>query len=333
MKQACQLIRKSQRVLLCGHLRADGDSLGSAIVLARALRAIGKEVHLIMPDPPDPRYQFLFERTQWSLYQGEDSLPEVDLVIVCDCSQLDRLGLMGEEVECRGFKRMMVDHHPYDPEVHFWHAAVHDTTAAATGILAFELAQELGAPVDEISSEASFVALMTDTGWLKYSNADARAFQCAASLVAGGVDADRVYRMIYQQTSAATPKGMTAALATTEYHENQTIAIGHLTPENLHAVGGELEETDDVLDILRAVQSVEVVAFLSLRGSRVKVSFRSKTWLDVNQVARQCGGGGHQRAAGATFAEGVSMEEALEVVRANLINATKLAPLSGQDED
>jgi bifunctional oligoribonuclease and PAP phosphatase NrnA len=332
MKQACQFIRESQSILLCGHLRADGDSLGSAIVLARAFRAMGKEVHLIMPDPPDPRYQFLFERTQWSLYQGEGSLPEVDLVVVCDCSQLDRLGLMGEEVERRGFRRMMVDHHPYDPEVHTWHAAVHDTTAAATGILAFELAQELGAPIDEISSEASFVALMTDTGWLKYSNADARAFQCAASLVAGGVDADRVYRMIYQQTSAATPKGMAVALATTEYHADGMIAIGHLTPQNLQASGAELEETDDVLDILRAVQSVEAVAFLSLRGNRVKVSFRSKTWLDVNQVARQCGGGGHQRAAGATFAEGVSMEEALGVIRSYLIKATKLAPLSGQAE-
>lgn len=325
MKEACQLIHASQKILLCGHLRADGDSLGSAIILARALRALGKEAHLIMPDPPDPRYQFLFERTPWTLYQGEGSLPDVDLVVVCDCSQLDRLGMMGEEVKARGIKRMVVDHHPYDPEVHRWDAAVHDVSAAATGILAFELAQELGAPVDEASSEASFVALMTDTGWLKYSNADARAFACAASLVAGGVDADRVYRMIYQQTSAATPRGMAAALATTEYHADGQIAIGYVSPQALAECQGELEETDEVLDILRAVQSVEAVAFLSPRNGRVKVSFRSKTWLDVNQAARQCGGGGHQRAAGATFDASVSMEQALEKVRQVLLAATNKA--------
>ncbi len=321
MKEASQLILQSQSILLCGHLRADGDSLGSAIILARALRALGKETHLIMPDPPDPRYQFLFERTPWTLYQGEGSLPEVDLVIVCDCSQLDRLGKMGEEIDQLGMKRMMVDHHPYDPEIHRWDAAVHDTQAAATGILAFELARQLGAPVDEVSSEASFVALMTDTGWLKYSNADARAFACAADLVAGGVDADRVYRMIYQQTSAATPRGMAAALATTEFHCQGQIAIGYVTPQALAQCNGELEETDDVLDILRAVQSVEAVAFLSPRNGRVKVSFRSKTWLDVNQAARQCGGGGHQRAAGATFESKVTMEQALATVREILMGA------------
>lgn len=330
MKQACQLIRQSNSVLLCGHLRADGDSLGSAIILARALRALGKEVHLVMPDPPDPRYQFLYQRTPWTLYQGEQSLPEVDLAIVCDCSQLDRLGKMGEEIDRRGFTRMVVDHHPYDPEVHTWHAAVHDVTAAATGILAFELASELGAPVDEVSSEASFVALMTDTGWLKYSNADARAFACAAKLVEGGVDADRVYRMIYQQTSASTPRGMAAALATTEFHCQGQIAIGYVTPQALAQCNGELEETDDVLDILRAVQSVEAVAFLSPRNGRVKVSFRSKTWLDVNLAARQCGGGGHQRAAGATFDAEVTMEQALQTVRDILIGTVEQASPSKQ---
>ncbi len=321
MKEACNLIHASEKVLLCGHLRADGDSLGSAIILARALRALGKEVHLIMPDPPDPRYQFLFERTPWALYQGQGTLPDVDLVVVCDCSQLDRLGKMGEEIEQRGFQRMMVDHHPYDPQQHLWHAAVHEVTAAATGVLAFELAGALGAPVDEVSSEASFVALMTDTGWLKYSNADARAFGCAASLVAGGVDADRVYRMIYQQTSAATPRGMAAALSTTEFHCDGKIAIGYVTPQALAQCGGELDETDDVLDILRAVQTVEAVAFLSPRNGRVKVSFRSKTWLDVNLAARQSGGGGHQRAAGATFDFDVTIEQALDKVRGVLIQA------------
>ena len=122
--------------------------------------------------------------------------------------------------------------------------------------------------------------------------------------------ADRVFRAIYQRTHEGTPRGIAAALAGTEYLADGAAVVGSVTEEELAQAGGTLVDTDDVLDILRAVGSVEVVAFLSERGGRVKVSFRSKTTVDVNLVARQCGGGGHARAAGATFPQGVSMSDA-----------------------
>jgi bifunctional oligoribonuclease and PAP phosphatase NrnA len=315
MKQAVQLVEQSSRILVAGHLRADGDSLGSAIVVARALRALGRQVHLLMPDAPDGRYQFLFEQTPWELYQGPGSLPQHDLLIVCDCSQLDRLGEMGAELATTDGPRLVIDHHPYDRNEHHWDAEVHDTRAAATGILAVAFSKALGIQVDTIALEAAFVALMTDTGWLKYSNADAIAFQAAADFVAGGVDPDRIFRMIYQQTEAGTPRGIGAALQSCQYTCDGQVAIGYVSDEILQESEGALADTDEVLDIMRAVQSVEGVAFLSERNGRIKVSFRSKTWLDVNQIARECGGGGHARAAGATFPAEMTLAQALDQVR------------------
>ncbi|MCH2101108.1 MAG: DHH family phosphoesterase [Planctomycetes bacterium] len=326
MSTSLDLIRASERIVVAGHLRADGDSLGAAIVLARGLRAMGKQVELILPDPPDSRYSFLERRTPWSIYSGKGSLPDHDLVIVCDCSQLDRLGAMGTEIEILGSKRLVVDHHPFDRAVHRWDAEYHDVTAAATGLLAVDLLRELGEEPDKIALEAAFVALMTDTGWLKYSNADARAFAAAADLVGRGVDPDSVYRDIYQQTSAGTPRGIGAALASTEYLADGKAVLGWIDGATLRTAQGELVDTDEILDILRAVQSVEVVAFLSERGGRVKVSFRSKTWLDVNQGARQIGGGGHARAAGATFPEGVSIVDAREQLSELLEAAVSAGP-------
>lgn len=325
MSTAVDLIRASERILVAGHLRADGDSLGAAIVLVRGLRAMGKQADLVLPDPPDGRYGFLERRTPWTLYGGSGSLPEHDLVIVCDCSQLNRLGAMGAEVDALGSKRLVVDHHPFDRAVHHWDAEYHDVTAAATGLLAVDLVRELGFEPDEVALEAAFVALMTDTGWLKYSNADARAFAAAADLVGRGVDPDSVYRDIYQQTSAGTPRGIGAALTNSEYLADGRAVLGWIDAASLRAAGGELIDTDEVLDILRAVQTVEVVAFLSERGGRVKVSFRSKTWIDVNQIARKVGGGGHARAAGATFADGVTIDEA----RAQLSELLEAAVAAG----
>jgi len=316
MTSALSLLQASKRVLVAGHLRADGDSLGAAIVVARGLRALGKEAFLVMPDSPDGRYGFLYEETPWSLYTGAESLPEHDLVVVCDCSQLDRLGTMGEALRAQDRPRLVVDHHPFDRAEHTWTAEYHDVQAAATGLLAVALMRELGVEPDGPALEAAFVALMTDTGWLKYSNADAAAFSAAAELVGLGVDPDRVFRAIYQQTHAGTPAGIAAALAGTEYHFGNQVVLSSVSQEQLNAANAHLKDTDDVLDILRSVQSVEGVAFLSERGQRVKLSLRSKTWLDVNMVARQVGGGGHARAAGATFAEGVDLATARSMVLA-----------------
>lgn len=310
MSAALDLVRSSQRVLVAGHLRADGDSLGAAIVITRGLRALGKQVELVLPDPPDGRYGFLEAETAWTLFAGESSLPEHDLAIVCDCSQLDRLGAMGVELARIGKPRLVVDHHPFDRNEHHWDAEFHDVTAAATGLLAVDLIRQLGGEPDAIALEAAFVALMTDTGWLKYSNADARAFAAAADLVGRGVNPDKVYRAIYQQTDPGTPRGIGAALSHTEYLAEGRAVVGWVDSASLQAAQGELVDTDEVLDILRAVGSVEVVAFLSERNGRVKVSFRSKACVDVNLVARKIGGGGHARAAGASFPEGTSMQAA-----------------------
>jgi phosphoesterase RecJ-like protein len=195
-----------------------------------------------------------------------------------------------------------------------WDAAFHDVEAAASGILAIELAQQLG--VDQLplaAYEAAFVALMTDTGWLKYSIADQRSFDMAAFLVAKGVDSSRLYDYVYQQLEDGRPRGVAAALQNLQYYADGKLAVAWVTNDLLDECGGSLQDTDEVLDLIRAVANVEAVALLCERDAgQIKVSFRSKTSLDVNKVARRIGGGGHARASGASFERGVSMQQAVE---------------------
>lgn len=319
MQRAVELVQRSERILLSGHLRADGDCLGAQSVLYHALLALGKQPQLLLPDPPDGRYGFLRAHTPWSEWEG--SLPEADLLVVCDCNHLGRLGAMGEAVAASGMPRLAVDHHPV-PEDHGWDALVHDESSAASGLMALRFAEALG--VKELppeAYEAAFVALMTDTGWLQHSNADRVAWAEAARLVAGGVDTNKVYRAVYQYEEPRMPRGLAAVLATTEYHDDGAVAVAWAETSALEAAGGALEDTDRVLDTLRAVDVVETVAVLSEKpDGRIKVSFRSKLHVDVNEVARQVGGGGHARAAGATFPEGTSLSNAVaqvtEVLRA-----------------
>lgn len=311
MQQAVSLIQSSSSILLTGHLRADGDCLGAQIVLYHALTALGKDVQIMLPNMPDQRYGFLEEQTPWQVF--DSVLPDYDLLIACDCNELSRLGEMVPQILERSQPKMVVDHHIMTtPET--WDAAFHDVEAAASGILAIELAQQLG--VDQLplaAYEAAFVALMTDTGWLKYSNADQRSFDMAAFLVAKGVDSSRLYDYVYQRLEDGRPRGVAAALQNLQYYADGKLAVAWVTNDLLDECGGSLQDTDEVLDLIRAVASVEAVALLCERDAgQIKVSFRSKTSLDVNQVARRIGGGGHARAAGASFERGVSMQQAVE---------------------
>jgi len=318
MQEAIQLIESSERILLSGHLRADGDCLGAQSVMYHALLKLGKQVEVMLPNPPDGRYGFLEAHTPWTLFDG--TLPEADLLLVCDCNQLDRLGAMGEAVSASPMPRIALDHHPIAVD-HGWTALVHDETAAASGLMALTLADALGVKSLPLPAyEAAFVALMTDTGWLKYSNADAAAWAAAASLVEKGVDTERLYDLVYQQAELGRPIGIRAALENLEYFLDGRIAIAFVEQSRLAELDGALEDSDDILDILRGVAQVEAVGLITERsGGMVKVSFRSKRFLDVNQVARSIGGGGHARAAGASFQNGESLATAVAKVKTALL--------------
>lgn len=323
MKSALQLLRQCQRPVLAGHMRADGDCLGAESVLYHTLKQLGKQVLVLNPDPPDPRYHYLYEHTPFHVYSGPQSLPDYDLLIVCDCSQLTRLGAMGEEVRQRSADRMAVDHHPLrggDREQ--WTALVHDADAPASGYLALQIAQQLQVSLPLGARQAAFTALASDTGWFRYDNADSQTWNCASDMVRSGVQPAQLYREIYQQCDPGHPIGIGAALANTQYFHDNRLAITWLSQTELQKAGGTLQDTDEVLDLLRSVKSVEVAAFLfEFEPGEVKASLRSKADVNVNLLAQKLGGGGHARAAGVRFPAEKGFHECLEDMRDVLLHA------------
>ncbi|MFQ5748999.1 MAG: bifunctional oligoribonuclease/PAP phosphatase NrnA [Planctomycetota bacterium] len=318
------ILRTHSRFLLTGHLRADGDCLGAEGVLYHALAGMGKKVWVINPDPPDGRYGFLQEHFPFSIYRDEEDLPEFDVLLVCDCSSLGRLGPMGKKVSRRPAKRIAVDHHPMEGEDSgFWDVLFHDTEAPATGILALELARKLGGKLPLPALEAAFISLASDTGWFRYSSAGRKAWMAAAELVAMGVSPEALYRRIYQFRDPGAPRGLSAALGTLQYERDGRVALAWLSQELLDRSGGSLGDVEEVLDVLRSVEEVELAAYLlEQEDGRVKASLRSKTdRIDVNRIARNLGGGGHAQAAGVTFPEETPLVEARSLLRKELLAA------------
>ena len=294
--RALDVLRRGKRFLLCGHQRPDGDVLGAQAALARILELSGKEVWVVNPDLPEPRYAYLAKDCKYRVWSGD--LPAHDVVVTLDFAELSRLGDMESAVRASQAKKVVVDHHVPQGDV-WWTERFVDMSAAATGLLVRRIAAALDVPLDPISARGIFTCLVTDTGWFKYSNTDAETLRTAAELTALGVVPADIHSALYQRRSPSHPRFVGQLLASVTYHAEGRIAVF----EESAAIKRDGEvDSDEVLDIVRSVEDVEVVLyFREMKSGSVKLSARSKTSFDVNLLARSFGGGGHKRASGATL--------------------------------
>ena len=296
--RALAALRENARFLLVGHVRPDGDCLGAQTALARMLQTLGKEVHVVNPDPLQPQFDYLAEQCDFRAYTG-GALPDHDVGVLLDFCELERCGPMCEPLRKAPSAKMIIDHHLFHGEP-WWDEAYVDAAASATGLLVRRIARQLDVQLDRGIALGIFTSIVTDTGWFKYSNTDAETLALAAELVELGVQPSAMYGSIYQRNDPRQPLAIGRALQRLEYHDGGRVALIDL-PE-ARPDEAELSDSDEVLDILRAVRGVEVVLFLrETSDGKCKLSARSKGTRDVNALARRFGGGGHAKASGATL--------------------------------
>ncbi len=307
---AVALLQSAQRVLLTGHERPDGDCIGAQAALARVLAALGKSVVVLNPDPPEARFAALVNDGPFRHDDG-GALPPHDLLVMLDGGDLSRTGRLAERLAASPARKLVIDHHVHDGAA-WWDAAFVDVRASATGLLVHRLARALGVPLDAAAARGVFTSLVTDTGWFRYSNTDPETLAVAAELIASGVDASELYRTLFQRQPAAHPAALGRALTRTEFHLGGRLAIVAVP---LGTAEAPQAEGDDVLDVLRSVESVEVALFVrAVDTERAKLSARAKSTADVRLLAAHFGGGGHTKAAGATLA--MPLQEATRAVLA-----------------
>jgi nanoRNase/pAp phosphatase (c-di-AMP/oligoRNAs hydrolase) len=295
--RALDLLRRGRRFLVCGHVRPDGDCIGAQVALSRTLALLGKEVEIVNPDPVEARFAYLSRECPSRAFGG--SLPEHDVAVMLDFCELERTGAMAGPLALAHSKKLVVDHHPHHGAV-WWDESFVDPTASATGLLVYRMARALGAPLDPVAARGVFTSIVTDTGWFKYSNTDAETLRVAGEMVALGADPNGIYAALNQTRPRIHPTFVGRLLSRAEFLAGDRLAVVDLPlSEGLQS---EQLDSDEVLDILRSVATVEVVMYLrELSDGTCKLSARSKGEYDVNELARRFGGGGHKKASGATL--------------------------------
>ncbi|MDW7771536.1 MAG: bifunctional oligoribonuclease/PAP phosphatase NrnA [Desulfobulbaceae bacterium] len=301
-----EAIRTKGNLVLATHLNPDGDALGSLFGLADILESMGKRVFRYLEKPVSPLYSFIpgSESAETDLAALSAFVRRAGEDILCislDCGDEQRLGKFGTELlKIRPFA--VIDHHKGNSG--FGDLAWIDAKRSSTGEMVFDLAAALGCTPSEKAAIALFTAIVTDTGSFRYESTSAHTFDVARQLVDLGVRPDTVSRNIYDNFSVARLRLMQMVLATLEVLNKDRIAVIRVTQEMLARTGCKLEDTENFINLPRAVTSVEVAVFLKESAAdNIAVSLRAKDACDVAEIAARFGGGGHRNAAGFTAAD------------------------------
>jgi phosphoesterase RecJ-like protein len=301
-----EIVRTGRRFLITSHARPDGDAIGSQLALAWALRALGKDVRIVNRDPVPSYCQPFPGAGDIEVAGSVDG--DFDALFVMECGDLTRPGVAGLD----RYAAVNIDHHVGNTGYGIvnWY----DQSAAACGELVLDLVDALGVALTPEIAVHLYVAILTDTGSFRHGNMTARTFDLCRRVAAAGVDAAAVARQVYDSSSVGKLKLMGALLDGMQLEAGGRLAVLYLDDGMLRAADSTRDDTEGLINLPLTARDVQaVVMFKAERPDEVRVSLRSKGWVDVRAIAARHGGGGHTNAAG------FSVEGSWPDVRAGIV--------------
>ena len=290
VQETASYLRTLDDVLLLTHVRPDGDTVGSAAALCRALRDMGKTAYLL----PNPEITATYEPYAAPYWAPEGFAPAH--VVSVDIAALnllpDNAAVYAPRIE------LAIDHHGS----HGFFAArtCLDADATACGEIVHDIIALLTAVTPDIALPL-YVAIATDTGCFVYSNTTARTHRIAAALLDTGIDAAPVNKALFRtksRTRLAMESRMTADMTLFDHDRVVVMTIPLSLRQELHATEADIEELSSLAALVEGSDCG--VTLRELRPGVVKISLRTGPRVDASAVCQRLGGGGHKAAAGAT---------------------------------
>ena len=303
-------INKAQTIAILTHENPDGDAIGSALALYNALKQMGKNPDIIIPEYPRI-FEFLSGTDE---IKKESIIEKYDLAISVDCATIKMLNGFAKYFENAKFK-ISIDHHGTNTmyaDINF----VNPDAPACSQIMIFVL-EQLNVDITKEIGACILTGIITDTGGFKYQGVTAETFEFVAWLLNKGVNVSQIYRRVLQIKTKANFELNRIATNRLEFFENGKVAYTYITKEDEDKIGAETGDHEGIVEVGRDIEGVEVSIFVRQIEKGCKVSLRSNEYVNVSDVCLIFGGGGHQRAAGAL------MQGTIEQVKEKILYQVK----------
>ena len=287
-------IKKAESIVILTHENPDGDAVGSSIAMYLGLKELGKTPDIIIPEFPRA-----FENLPGiENIKKESDIENYDLAIALDTASIKMLNGYSKYFEDAKTK-IVIDHHSSNTMFGDYNYVDQDSPACAQLLLVLfnylkiEVSKEIGTDI--------LAGIITDTGGFRYDGVTAETFELVAGLCQKGVKVSKVYQKVFASTSKSKFFLHRIALDRLELLDNEKIAFTYITKNDENSVGAENGDYDGIVEQGRDIEGVEISIFLRETEKGIKASLRSKDYVNVSELCRIFGGGGHIRAAGCTI--------------------------------
>ena len=287
-------INNAQSIVILTHENPDGDAIGSGLALYNALKQIGKNPDIIIPEYPRI-FEFLPGADE---IKKESDVEKYDLAISVDCATIKMLNGFATYFE-NAKVRVSIDHHSTNTMFGDLNYVSPDAPACAQILLVvfeyfkIEVTKDIGTCI--------LTGIITDTGGFKYSGVTSETFEFVAWLLDKGINVSKIYRKVLQIKTRANFELNRIATNRLDFFEDGKVAFTYITKEDEESVNAESGDHEGIVETGRDIEGVEVSIFVRETDKGCKVSMRSNEYVNVSDVCLLLGGGGHIRAAGATM--------------------------------
>lgn len=303
-------IKKANKIVIITHENPDGDAIGSSLAMKLALKQMGKEADLIVPEFPK-EFEFLPGAEE---IKKESDIGEYDLAIALDCASIKLLNGCTKFFDNAKIK-IVIDHHSSNSMFADYNYVDQDAPACCQlllvvfGYFNIEVTKEIGTCI--------LAGIITDTGGFRYDGVTAETFRFVSELCEKGIKVSKVYQQVFASKTRAKFELHRIALNRLEFLEDGKVTYTYITKADEESVDAKNGDYDGIVENGRDVEGVEVSVFLRETEKGIKVSLRSKDYVNVSEVATMFGGGGHIRAAGCTI------QGNIEQVKNQILNRVK----------
>lgn len=289
--QACQLLKRVDRVLILTHKSPDGDTLGSGFGLCYALRQMGKQAYVDNSDGIPKKFGYLVH--------GQAQLDfEPDFIVSVDTAAPDLLGgklsVYADKID------LCVDHHMSNTiESKYLYV---DSKASSASEIIFRMIDILELAWTKHMADAIYTGICTDTGCFKFSNTTPNAHRFAARLIEAGADYEKINSDMFIIKSRARMDLERHVLDNMEFYFDGRCSMTTTTREDMKVLKADASTYDGIPAITKQIEGVEVgISIRETDDDNYKISFRTSAEVNASELAQTFGGGGHIRAAGCSI--------------------------------
>ena len=296
LSQISKIIKQSKTFFIAGHVKPDGDSLGSALALSSVLKRLDKKVVVCCADETPEMLKFLYGSK--SIKKTVSAKTVFDCAIILESVDFSRMGNIISPKQAK--KIINIDHHSIFNVFGDVNYIVPDSSSTAE--LVFKVFEYMKINITKNEAECLYTGLMTDTGSFKQLNTNVNSHLTAAKLISYGISPNAIFKKVYENNSVNGLRLLGLALSGINVLFNGKLAYMTVTRDMLKQSSSKYEEAEGIINFAMSVKGIKVACLLKEIDKNItKASFRSDKSFNVLEIVKKFNGGGHKNAAGCTL--------------------------------